>query len=171
VVAPGEITARVPAGATTGPIQVTTPGGILSSSVPFKIPLSNIARGVPFLPRSWREKWKCGCQRRFSEREVVQELVYNDELAATQWALNSAVECHPHTVEVVGSNPTAPTITYQRLGTDYAFVPLPTLAPAPDPKGCGAGELFQNGPLKFKFVCLEAAGSRRSPANRKRQLA
>jgi hypothetical protein len=25
-------------------------------------------------------------------------------------ALNSAVECHPHTVEVVGSNPTAPTI-------------------------------------------------------------
>src|ERR1017187_6726598 len=27
-----------------------------------------------------------------------------------RWALNSAVECHPHTVEVVGSNPTAPTI-------------------------------------------------------------
>jgi hypothetical protein len=25
-------------------------------------------------------------------------------------ALNSAVECHLHTVEVVGSNPTAPTI-------------------------------------------------------------
>ena len=25
------------------------------------------------------------------------------------WALNSAVECHLHTVEVVGSNPTAPT--------------------------------------------------------------
>ena len=25
------------------------------------------------------------------------------------WAHNSAVECHPHTVEVVGSNPTAPT--------------------------------------------------------------
>jgi uncharacterized repeat protein (TIGR03803 family) len=38
VVAPGEITARVPAGATTGPIEVTTPGGILSSNVPFKIP-------------------------------------------------------------------------------------------------------------------------------------
>src|SRR5437016_4853708 len=29
---------------------------------------------------------------------------------ADSWALNSAVECHPHTVEVVGSNPTAPTI-------------------------------------------------------------
>ena len=27
----------------------------------------------------------------------------------TKWALNSAVECHLHTVEVVGSNPTAPT--------------------------------------------------------------
>ena len=32
-----------------------------------------------------------------------------DDFAAKQWALNSAVECHPHTVEVVGSNPTAPT--------------------------------------------------------------
>src|SRR4249920_3318698 len=26
-----------------------------------------------------------------------------------QWALNSAVECHLHTVEVIGSNPIAPT--------------------------------------------------------------
>ena len=32
-----------------------------------------------------------------------------------QWALNSAVECHPHTVEVVGSNPTAPTTRSNRL--------------------------------------------------------
>ena len=31
-------------------------------------------------------------------------------LNSRAWALNSAVECHPHTVEVVGSNPTAPTI-------------------------------------------------------------
>lgn len=38
VVAPGEITTKVPAGATTGTIQVTTPGGILSSNVPFNIP-------------------------------------------------------------------------------------------------------------------------------------
>jgi len=38
VVAPGEVTAKVPAGATTGTIQVTTTGGILSSNVPFKIP-------------------------------------------------------------------------------------------------------------------------------------
>jgi hypothetical protein len=36
--------------------------------------------------------------------------VYNDELTAAKWALNSAVECHLHTVEVIGSNPIAPTI-------------------------------------------------------------
>jgi hypothetical protein len=29
---------------------------------------------------------------------VVRELVYNDELTAPKWALNSAVECHPHTL-------------------------------------------------------------------------
>src|ERR1700756_4530803 len=34
---------------------------------------------------------------------------YNDELTARTWALNSAVECHLHTVEVIGSNPIAPT--------------------------------------------------------------
>jgi hypothetical protein len=38
------------------------------------------------------------------------EVACYDEFAAKKWALNSAVECHPHTVEVVGSNPTAPTI-------------------------------------------------------------
>jgi hypothetical protein len=27
------------------------------------------------------------------------------------WAVNSAVECHPHTVEVTGSNPVPPTMT------------------------------------------------------------
>ncbi len=42
------------------------------------------------------------------------ELVYNDELTAPKWALNSAVECHPHTVEVIGSNPIAPTISILR---------------------------------------------------------
>ena len=29
--------------------------------------------------------------------------------ADSAWALNSAVECHLHTVEVIGSNPIAPT--------------------------------------------------------------
>ena len=32
------------------------------------------------------------------------------------WALNSAVECHLHTVEVIGSNPIAPTILFKGLG-------------------------------------------------------
>jgi hypothetical protein len=40
---------------------------------------------------------------------VDTELVYNDGLTAPKWALNSAVECHLHTVEVIGSNPIAPT--------------------------------------------------------------
>ena len=48
-------------------------------------------------------------RRRFSSKNVDRELVYNDELTAVKWALNSAVECHLHTVEVIGSNPIAPT--------------------------------------------------------------
>jgi hypothetical protein len=31
-----------------------------------------------------------------------------------RWALNSAVECHLHTVEVIGSNPIAPTILFKK---------------------------------------------------------
>ena len=31
------------------------------------------------------------------------------------WALNSAVECHLHTVEVAGSNPAAPTRTTSKV--------------------------------------------------------
>src|ERR1700683_211498 len=108
-----------------------------------------------FLRKCGRE---CGSQRPFRGREVVRELVYNDELAATQWALNSAVECHPHTVEVVGSNPTAPTITHQRLETDYAFVPLPTLAPAPDPKGWRSGRAFSKRPPEAQVCLLGSCG-------------
>ena len=32
-----------------------------------------------------------------------------------EWAVNSAVECHPHTVEVTGSNPVPPTSKFQGL--------------------------------------------------------
>ena len=39
------------------------------------------------------------------------------------WALNSAVECHPHTVEVVGSNPTAPTIP-SKARSEEVLLPL-----------------------------------------------
>ena len=33
------------------------------------------------------------------------------------WAVNSAVECHPHTVEVTGSNPVPPTSKFKGLRT------------------------------------------------------
>jgi hypothetical protein len=35
--------------------------------------------------------------------------------SGNQWAVNSAGECHPHTVEVVGSNPTPPTSSIKHL--------------------------------------------------------
>src|SRR3989441_2316383 len=41
-------------------------------------------------------------------------LCYN-ESPPQAWALNSAVECHLHTVEVIGSNPIAPTISPLRF--------------------------------------------------------
>src|SRR5712671_7681905 len=47
-------------------------------------------------------------RRRSASRRTVAILLQLQN--RIQWALNSAVECHPHTVEVVGSNPTAPTI-------------------------------------------------------------
>ena len=37
------------------------------------------------------------------------------------WALNSAVECHLHTVEVTGSNPVAPTIFLEGLRRVFVF--------------------------------------------------
>jgi hypothetical protein len=57
-------------------------------------------------------------------------------------ALNSAVECHLHTVEVIGSNPIAPTITYEFLTSSDA-VPLPVQWVS------GADGFFQNGALSF----------------------
>src|SRR5712664_35185 len=44
-----------------------------------------------------------------------------------KWALNSAVECHPHTVEVIGSNPIAPTINQPTLRT-LPRVPCPEIS-------------------------------------------
>jgi uncharacterized protein (TIGR03437 family) len=38
VVRPSEITATVPAGATTGTVEVVTPGGTLLSNVQFRVP-------------------------------------------------------------------------------------------------------------------------------------
>ena len=42
--------------------------------------------------------YRCAYRKRFSETEVDRELVYNDQLTARLWALNSAVECHLHTL-------------------------------------------------------------------------
>ena len=36
-------------------------------------------------------------------------------LTEQPWAVNSAVECHPHTVEVTGSNPVPPTSKFKGL--------------------------------------------------------
>ena len=43
-------------------------------------------------------------------RKSTKKLLLCYNIAADSgWALNSAVECHLHTVEVIGSNPIAPT--------------------------------------------------------------
>src|SRR5207302_66886 len=56
--------------------------------------------------------------RPVSHGELVHLLQYAHR---TQWALNSAVECHLHTVEVIGSNPIAPTIMPLRFGGIRSF--------------------------------------------------
>ena len=50
VVSATEITTTVPTCASTGPVQVTTPGGVLSSNVPFRVAPSILN----FLPRIGR---------------------------------------------------------------------------------------------------------------------
>jgi hypothetical protein len=69
-------------------------------------------QGFAFPPRFCSS----GSRGRFSEPEHSWEVACYDELAAKTWALNSAVECHLHTVEVRGSNPLAPTIQFNNLG-------------------------------------------------------
>ena len=44
-----------------------------------------------------------GSWERLSRNDADREVMYNDELTACTWALNSAVECHLHTLSV-GSN-------------------------------------------------------------------
>ena len=56
----------------------------------------------------------------WSSKNFGRELMYNDQLTASKWALNSAVECHLHTVEVIGSNPIAPTIPNCKCGNHPA---------------------------------------------------
>ena len=73
--------------------------------------------GCSFRVESWTpqglELWT---PRRFSRvvldtvEDTVSAMLLN-RLRLGMWALNSAVECHLHTVEVIGSNPIAPTIS------------------------------------------------------------
>ena len=53
-------------------------------------------------------------------------------LTEQPWAVNSAVECHPHTVEVTGSNPVPPTMQIQGvtdIGRGPFFFPATILLP------------------------------------------
>ena len=58
---------------------------------------------------------------------VNKDVCIINELTAPKWALNSAVECHLHTVEVIGSNPIAPTIELPaadwNLSPDFGWTP------------------------------------------------
>ena len=59
-----------------------------------------LPKGRGFPSRGTRLSWTKPAKKLF--------LCYNIA-ADSGWALNSAVECHLHTVEVIGSNPIAPT--------------------------------------------------------------
>ena len=92
---------------------------------------------------AWRDAALWGFGARFPLPAVhramqsIRELVYNDELTALQWALNSAVECHLHTVEVIGSNPIAPTIRPSCLAWGFLAAISLLLLPCATLLGCG----------------------------------
>src|ERR1017187_6318578 len=88
-------------------------------------------------------------------------------------ALNSAVECHLHTVEVAGSNPAAPTInplhsrihTMPVLGADKVPFRSPNCAP-PATSGtplscviCGLGHTFRRGGRVYTALRCFKAGT------------
>ena len=88
--------------------------------------------------------YKCGYSKRLSENSTDRELVYNDELTARKWALNSAVECHLHTVEVIGSNPIAPT-TSSRMAPGFGGLSAPLgISPFDFAQGRPCGSRFAN---------------------------
>ena len=55
------------------------------------------------------------------------------------WAHNSAGECYLHTVEVVGSIPTAPTRNYSSRSHRRRSRPYQNLHHGRRPEGCGGG--------------------------------
>ena len=65
-------------------------------------------------PRGWRVR----CQ------DGILEFQHTLAPLAGRWAHNSAVECHLHTVEVVGSNPAVPTNSLNNLAAQRPFLPF-----------------------------------------------
>jgi hypothetical protein len=65
------------------------------------------------------------------------KIKYRKLLICNGGALNSAVECHLHTVEVIGSNPIAPTIRPILFGRD-SFETLFLLPLLLSPRSCQA---------------------------------
>ena len=68
------------------------------------------------------------------------------------WALNSAVECHLHTVEVIGSNPIAPTIYFFPYSTPPACLDLSWFNPFSSQKTQGVC------PSGVEFLRVETCG-------------
>jgi hypothetical protein len=79
------------------------------------------------LPRKWRAIAPAGGDR--AKNKCARNLCIMMNLPHQKWALNSAVECHPHTVEVIGSNPIAPTISFLRLARKSSPRAQPTTQP------------------------------------------
>src|SRR5262249_2450761 len=67
---------------------------------------------------------------------------YNNEIPRITWALNSAVECHLHTVEVIGSNPIAPTISFQ----GFTGIAPDSSNPQINPHFSGSANSLRNAP-------------------------
>ena len=83
-----------------------------------------------------------------------------DELPRKR-ALNSAVECHPHTVEVIGSNPIAPTIFPTAYGGPIANLLSPRLAGGRCEFGVEGREVGIHRPLRCPKPGRRSRGTRR----------
>src|ERR1019366_3734970 len=92
-------------------------------------------------------------------------------LNGNSWALNSAVECHLHTVEVTGSNPVAPTIFCKGLrgirpkspthnSTHNSLLTAPSLKPFPIPSGMPlARPVFHRHRPGYRYPASSECGS------------
>src|SRR2546422_9833224 len=72
-------------------------------------------------------------------------------LPQQSWALNSAVECHLHTVEVIGSNPIAPTIFPLRFLVTRSLTALGISSAGSRPQNCSRSYSAHQLPQGFVF--------------------